>query len=142
MADAVAAHPTDPTAMALAYDAALRAEIFPWYRSSVEQDTEARRVASALLAGEDPDGDPNDPRAFMRSVFRDGLLPAIRSDAVVLRAFFRTLNLLATPDALLQDADVTSRVLAAWQDRENRPAEPDLGPKRRADLLDLLPAHA
>ena len=78
----------------------------------------------------------------MRSVFRDGLLPAIRSDAVVLRAFFRTLNLLATPDALLQDADVTSRVLAAWQDRENRPAEPDLGPKRRADLLDLLPAHA
>ncbi|MGB8857657.1 MAG: FAD-dependent oxidoreductase [Ilumatobacteraceae bacterium] len=140
MADAVAAHADDPVALSLAYDAALRSEIFPWYRSGVEQDAEARRVAAALLAGEDPDGDPDDPRTFMRSVFREGLLPAVRSDAVVLRAFFRGLNLLATPDSLVKDADVGARVLAAWQDRENRPPEPALGPKHRRDLLALLPA--
>ncbi|MDO9175188.1 MAG: FAD-dependent oxidoreductase, partial [Actinomycetota bacterium] len=140
MADAVAAHPDDPAAMALAYDSALRAEIFPWYRAGVDQDTEARRVAAAMLAGEDPDGDSTDPRTFMRSVFRDGLLPAMRSDAVVLRAFFRSFNLLSTPDQLMKDTDVSARVLAAWQDRENRPAEPSLGPKRRTDLLALLPA--
>jgi len=130
----------DPNAMALAYDAALRDQIFPWYRSGVEQDTEARRVAAAHLAAEDPDGDSSDPRTFMRSVFREGLLPALRTDAVVLRAFFRTLNLLTTPDAMMKDTDVSARVLAAWQDRENRPAEPELGPKHRTDLLALLPA--
>jgi 2-polyprenyl-6-methoxyphenol hydroxylase-like FAD-dependent oxidoreductase len=140
MADAVAAHDGDLHELALAYDDALRSEIFPWYRSGVEQDAEARRVAAALLAGEDPDGDDSDPRTFMRSVFREGLLPAMRSDAVVLRAFFRGLNLLSSPDALLKDADVSARVLAAWQDRENRPPEPRLGPKHRAELLALLPA--
>ena len=140
MADAVAAHPDDQLAMARAYDATLRMEIFPWYRAGVEQDTEARRVAAALLAGDDPDGDDTDPRTFMRSVFREGLLPAIRSDAVVLRAFFRSLNLLSSPDAMMKDPDVGARVLAAWQDRENRPPEPQLGPKRRIDLMALLPA--
>lgn len=140
MADAVAAHPDDPTTMALAYDAALRDQIFPWYKSGVDQDTEARRVAAAHLAGEDPDGDTSDPRTFMRSVFREGLLPAMRTDAVVLRAFFRSLNLLTAPDEMTKDPDVGARVLAAWQDRENRPAEPELGPKRRSDLLALLPA--
>lgn len=140
MADAVAAHADDPYAMALAYDASLRAEIFPWYRSGVEQDAEARRVAAALLAGDDPDGDGSDPRTFMRSVLREGLLPATRCDVVVLRAFFRGLNLLSSPDALLKDADVHARVLAVWQDRDNRPPEPRLGPKDRAELLALLPA--
>ncbi len=139
MAQAVAAHPNDPLAVMLAYDESLRAEIMPWYRSGVEQDAEARRVAAALLAGEDPDGDTTDPRTFMRSVFRDGLLPAIRSDAVVLRAFFRSLNLLTAPDAMMKDADVGARVLAAWQDRDNRPPEEPLGPKHRAELLELLP---
>lgn len=139
MAEAVAAHPGDPTATLLAYDAALHEQVFPWYRAGVDQDAEARRVAAALLAGEDPDGDATDPRTFMRSVFRDGLVPAMRSDAVVLRAFFRSFNLLSTPDAMMKDADVSARVLAAWQDRENRPPEPPMGPAVRADLVALLP---
>ncbi len=140
LAKAVAAHAGDPVATMLAYDADLRAEIVPWYRSGVEQDAEARRVAAAHLKGEDPDGDTTDPRTFMRSVFRDGLLPAVRSDAVVLRAFFRSLNLLDAPDAMAKDADIGARILAVWQDRENRPPEEPLGPKHRAELLALLPA--
>jgi 2-polyprenyl-6-methoxyphenol hydroxylase-like FAD-dependent oxidoreductase len=139
MANAVAAHPGDPVAIMRAYDTALREEIVPWYRAGVEQDAEARRVAAALLAGDDPDGDTTDPRTFMRSVFREGLLPAIRTDAVVLRAFFRSLNLLSAPDALVKDQEVGARVFAVWQDRENRPPEEPLGPKRRSELLELLP---
>jgi 2-polyprenyl-6-methoxyphenol hydroxylase-like FAD-dependent oxidoreductase len=138
MVAAIDAHPDDPEAMLLTYEASLRAEIYPWYRASVEQDAEARRVAAALLAGEDPDGDPTDQRSFMRAVFRDGLLPALRRDPVVLRAFFRALNLLTPPDAMIKDPDVGARVLTVWQDRANRPPEPALGPKRRADLLALL----
>ncbi len=135
---AIDSHSDDPHTMLLAYDASLRAEIHPWYRAGVEQDAEGRRVAAAMLAGDDPDGDPTDQRSFMRAVFRDGLLPALRRDAVVLRAFFRALNLLTAPDAMIKDPDVGARVLAVWQDRDNRPPEPALGPKRRADLLALL----
>jgi 2-polyprenyl-6-methoxyphenol hydroxylase-like FAD-dependent oxidoreductase len=138
MVAAIDAHPDDTAQMLVTYDAALRAEIHPWYRASVEQDAEGRRVAAALLAGEDPDGDSSDQRRFMRAVFRDGLLPALRRDQVVLRAFFRSLNLLTAPDAMVKDPDVGNRVLAVWQDRDNRPPESPLGPKLRADLLELI----
>jgi flavin-dependent dehydrogenase len=140
LADAMTAHADDGVALLIAYDAVLRDQILPWYKSSVDQDVEARRVAAALLAGENPDGDPNDPRAFIRSVLRDGLLPAMRRDAIVLRAFFRTFNLLCAPDAMVKDPDVFGRVLAVWQDRDNRPPEPLLGPATRAELLAALSA--
>ena len=139
-ADAIAAHPGDPRAIVLAYDDAVGAEILPWYLSGVQQDAEARRVAAALLAGEDPDGDVSDPRTFQRAVFRDGLLPAIRTDAVVMRAFFRSFNLLTSPEAMINDADVGARVFAVWQDRENRPPEVPLGPAQRAELVALIAA--
>jgi 2-polyprenyl-6-methoxyphenol hydroxylase-like FAD-dependent oxidoreductase len=138
MVDAVEAHPGDPAQMLVAYDAALRKQIHPWYRASVEQDADARRVAAALLAGLDPDANVTDERALMRAVFRDGLLPALRRDQVVLRAFFRSLNLLDPPDAMIKNPDVAGRVLAVWQDRDNRPPEPALGPKTRAELLSLV----
>ena len=140
LARAIDAHPGDLRGMAAAYDEALRAEIHPWYRASVDQDNEARRVSAALLAGSDPDADSDDPRTFMRGVFRDGLLPAIRSDAVVWRAFARSLNLLQAPDAMANDAEVNRRVLDAWQDRDNRPPAPSLGPATRHEFLELLPA--
>jgi hypothetical protein len=92
------------------------------------------------LAGEDPYGDALDPRAFTRSVLRDGLAPALRSDQVVLRAFVRNLNLLSPPDALLTDADFGARVFAVLQTKDQRPPEPSLGPATRADFLDSLPA--
>ena len=81
LTDAVQRHGDDVRAIGLDYDEALRREILPWYRATVTQDAEARRVAAALLAGEDPDGDVTDPRTQMRAVFRDGLLPALQIDA-------------------------------------------------------------
>jgi hypothetical protein len=140
LATAITEHADDVRTMAIAYDEALRAEIHPWYRSSVEQDREARRVAAALLAGDDPYGDASDPRSFTRSVLRDGLAPALRSDQVVLRAFIRNLNLLSPPDALLTDADFGARIFAVLQTKDQRPPEPALGPATRADFLDALPA--
>ena len=138
--EAVEAHGNDPLALAMAYDAATREQLFPWYRSTVHQDAEARRVAAALLAGENPDDDEEDPRTFMRAVFRDGLLPALRTDPIVLRAFVRNFNLLTPPDALATDPDISARVLAVWSDRENRPAEPLLGPASRDELLARIAA--
>lgn len=129
----------DLRSIALSYDTAVRDEIRPWYQASVDQDTEARRVSAAILAGLDPDADSDDPRTFMRGVFRDGLVPAIRSDAVVMRAFLRSLNLLSEPDALAKDADVNARILAVWQERDNRPPEPAMGPSSRKEFVDLLP---
>jgi len=74
----------------------------------------------------------------MRAVMREGLAPAMRTDQAVLRAFLRTFNLLTTPDALMRDGDVLSKVIAAYHDRENRPPEPPLGPASRAELLAAL----
>ena len=140
LAQAVETFGDDTREVSLAYEASLRADILPWYRATVEQDAEARRVAAALLAGDDPDGDTSDPRTFMRAVFREGLLPALRFDAVVLRAFFRSFNLLDPPDAMTKDPDVGARVFAVWQERDQRPPEQPLGPSRRSDLLALIAA--
>ena len=138
LAEAVRAHPDDQREQALALAAATRQHLHPWYRASVHQDRESRRVAAAILAGDDPD-DPSDPRAFMRSVFRDGLLPAVRHDPVVFRAFVRSFNLVSPPDAMFMDEDIRSRVLAAWQERDQRPPEV-MGPATRSELLALLSA--
>ena len=140
LAEAIDASPNDVEQIARSYDAAVRAEIRPWYEASVEQDGEARRVAAALLAGEDPDADSDDPRTFVRMLLRDGLAPALRRDPVVLRSFMRTLNMLAPPNAMATDPDVGARILAIWEDRDNREPEPALGPKQRGDFVELLPA--
>lgn len=74
---------------------------------------------------------------FARSLLRDGLVPAMRVDPVVLRAFLRMFNLLDPPDALVTNPDVVGRVLAVYQDKDRRAPEPDLGPDR-VDLLARL----
>jgi 2-polyprenyl-6-methoxyphenol hydroxylase-like FAD-dependent oxidoreductase len=134
-------HPGDAEARALAFHEATERELGPWYVAAREQDRDARRVAEAWRRGEDPDARPRpdqpvDPRAFMRSVLRDGLLPALRTDAVVLRTFARSFNLLAAPDALVTDPDVLQRILAAWRERDSREA-PVPGPDRD-EMVELL----
>jgi hypothetical protein len=74
----------------------------------------------------------------MRAVLRDGLAPAMRTDQRVFRAFLRTFNLLTTPDALLRDGELISRVIEVYNDRENRPPEPELGPPTRDAFLSAL----
>jgi 2-polyprenyl-6-methoxyphenol hydroxylase-like FAD-dependent oxidoreductase len=129
----------DRKAIAVAHEGAVRAELYPWVMNTMRTDADARRVTAAILAGENPDADESDPRTFMRAVFRDGLRPAMRSDAVVLRGFFRNFNLLTPPDSLVGDADFGARVFQAYQERETRPPEPHMGPDRQ-DLLGILSA--
>jgi 2-polyprenyl-6-methoxyphenol hydroxylase-like FAD-dependent oxidoreductase len=130
-------HEANASALAIAHDELVREQLKPWVMQTMQTDADARRVATAILNGEDPDADQTDPRTFMRSVFRDGLRPAMRTDVTVLRGFFRNFNLLTPPDALAKDADFGARVFQAYQERDTRPAEPYLGPDR-SELLQLV----
>jgi 2-polyprenyl-6-methoxyphenol hydroxylase-like FAD-dependent oxidoreductase len=143
LADALDAHGTATEAFQLAFEAATAEAIEPWYRASVNQDRAQRAEAArqqAELAGEPPPVADDDPeqqqRQFMRSVLRDGLMPALRTDATVFRAFLRGFNLLEAPEALIQDQVVMAKVLEAWQSRDEREPDAPLGPDR-ATLLAL-----
>ena len=107
-------------------------EMVPWFRSSVFQDEQARMHA----AGEELPSE--DPRAFAQSIFRDGLLPALRTSPIVFRAFLRWFNLLSTPDALMSDPEIINEVLAAYQNRDSHLAPEPMGPADRAAFVGAL----
>ncbi|HEU4431045.1 MAG TPA: FAD-dependent oxidoreductase [Myxococcota bacterium] len=135
LADALAAHPDDMLAAARALEAASEREIAPWYQAALAQDRDAAAWA-AQLRGEAPAQAPSaggavDPRAYFRDLMRRGLVPALRLDATVLRAFSRGFNLLDPPGDLLRRPDVMQRVLKIYQGRDQR-EEPYLGPDRDA----------
>ncbi len=144
LVDAVTDAGDDLEAVGRAYEAASAREVLPWYRAAVAQDRMDRAEAGG--GGDQPDGGPAaDERPApgpagalgsdqIKRLLRDGVAPALRVDPVVFRAFLRMFNLLTTPDALMVDPDVLGRVLAVYQDRGGRPAEPVLGPDR-SDLL-------
>jgi hypothetical protein len=131
LADAVERHRDDLTAAAAEYEQRSTEEVEPWYHAAVMADRDGRTPVGA-------DADESDPRAFMRAVMRDGLAPAMRTDQAVFRAFLRTFNLLTTPDALMRDGELITKVIAAYNDRENRPPEAPLGPASREELLAAL----
>jgi hypothetical protein len=60
-----------------------------------------------------------------------------QADIEVVRAFMRVFNLLVPPDAMMTNADVIGRVLAAWRARDHRAALEPAGPERGA-MLELL----
>ena len=68
--------------------------------------------------------------AFVRSLVMDGLFPASRVNADVSRAWFRTFNLLTTPDALMTDPDLMRIMLEYWNERESRAKLEPMGPPR------------
>lgn len=128
LGDTLAEVGDDPVAAAIAFDAATRRELEPWYRAALAQDDHDRLPA---------DEEDESAGVGVGSLMRHGLLPAAGTDPTVYRAFIRTFNLLAPPHAMMRDAEVVARVLAAWQERDRRPPPPPLGPSR-AELLDLL----
>jgi 2-polyprenyl-6-methoxyphenol hydroxylase-like FAD-dependent oxidoreductase len=121
----------DPVAVALAVEELTRVEVDPWYRTSVMQDTENQRVARGEAASDDP----------MRSLMRDGLMPAVRTDPDVFRAFLRVLNILDPPDAMISNPTVMGRILEIWQARGERPDPPADGPTQD-EMLQILAAAA
>ena len=143
LADCLDAHGDDPRALALAYDARIERDVVPWYALQVAQDADAIEVAEAQQRGDDPfetsnpDGSQN-PKAFIRGLVKDGLLPALREDVMLLRIFLRTLHLLDPPGDLMKNPEVFRRVLDAYNRRGER-AQVVLGPSR-AQMLERVAA--
>ena len=123
LTDAISHHPVEAVERSLAYEAANDRDVLPWYRAALAQDRFARTEASAPTGANE--GGPD-----VGTLLRDGLMPAVRTDPDVFRAFVRSFNLLATPEALMADPHVMRQVLAAYQGRDLRPPEPALGPDR------------
>jgi len=125
-------------------DAAISRDIVPAWRALRDQDRATAELTAAEESGDDPfsfqreDG-TIDPKAYMRSVLRDGLIPALQEDIVVLRAFMRVFNLLSEPTDLMKDPDLFGRVLAVWNRREER-ERAKAGPDR--DEIIALFGHA
>lgn len=121
LAEVLSAHPDDVVAQAVAFDAATRRELMPWYRAAVAQDARGR------------------PGEGAATFDRGGLLRAVRRDPELFRAFLRVFNLLDRPEAVLSRPDLATRVQAALarEETEPGPARPPLGPGR-AELLDAL----
>ena len=141
LADALETANGESAAFSRELDAAVEREIVPWYQSARAQDRDARDVADELAAGRDPyrahDADGRvQPRAYMRSLMRDGLGPAMREDIDLLRAFMRVFNLLDPPRDLLQDPSILQRVLASHAARGERAKETQ-GPDR-TEMIAIL----
>jgi hypothetical protein len=129
VADAIREHGDDYGALARAHAEFTERELHPWFRSSIVQDEQARMQA----AGEEFPAE--DPRSFMQNVFKEGLLPAVRTSPVVFRAFLRWFNLLTTPDALMADGDVIADVMHAYEHRDTFPQPEPMGPLTRAEFV-------
>lgn len=136
LADELGTHGDDHDGLARGFAAYTEREMVPWFRAAVFQDEQSQMQAQMQAAGEQPS--PEDPRAFVQSVFRDGLVPALRTSPIVFRAFLRWFNLLSTPDALMGDPAIVTEVLAAYQNRAHHaPVEP-LGPPDRTSFVARL----
>ena len=141
LAEALRKEPDDLRALALHFDRGVEREIVPWYDLQRQQDRDAIEVDAIQRRGENPyqieraDGS-QDPKAFMRSLLREGLGHALRDDIHVLRAFMRVLNLLDPPQDLMSKPEIFQAVLKSWNERHNRPPLAT-GPSR-AQMLDVL----
>jgi 2-polyprenyl-6-methoxyphenol hydroxylase-like FAD-dependent oxidoreductase len=141
LAEALRQQPDDARAFALALDAGVEKRLVPWFELARNQDRDAIEAGAAQRRGEDPfrlqreDGTV-DPKAYVRSLVRDGFLPALREDLTVLRAFMRMMTMLDPPGDLMKSPAVLQRALASWSRRGER--EPlRLGPTR-AEMLEVL----
>lgn len=143
MSEAFSAHPEEPIEFARSLDLEIARQVLPWYYAMRDQDRSAGEMAEEESSGGDPyaflreDGSI-DPKAYMRSMLRDGLMPALREDITVLRAFLRVFNLLDDPGDLLARPDLLQKVLAVWQKRDQRPPM-SFGPDR-AEMLSTVTA--
>jgi 2-polyprenyl-6-methoxyphenol hydroxylase-like FAD-dependent oxidoreductase len=110
LADALAAHPDDPAAASVAYEAASRERVEPWYEVSLGADS----------------GKPTLDLQSLRRVAASG-------DPRLAILVVKTLSLLVTPAEVFGDPDV----LAAMQAIADAPRtlRPDYKPLTRDDLL-------
>ena len=126
LSDALITHGRDRVALAHAMDAAVRTQLEPHYTNAVRQDGDRMKLHAAMQEGTEPDPAATATRDFIVN----GLIPASRSDADVYRAFFRSFNMLDSPDALMANPKVVEAALKAHATKDERPPAPVLGPDR------------
>ena len=143
LADSIESHGGDLRALALEYDATVERDLVPWYKMQLQQDADAIDVAEAQQRGEDPyqllnaDGS-NNPKAFMRSLLKEGLVPALRENLTLLRIFMRAMNLLESPGELMRDPRVMPLLLESYGRRDQREKVYE-GPDR-LEMVEILSA--
>ena len=126
--DALRAHPDDVVAQGLALHEGTERELMPWYKASVAADARNKRIALGEASSEDE---------FFGTILKE-VMPAMRTDPVLFRAFMRMFNLLEEPDSLMTNPDLMARIMEHFQNRDvNREPDPPLGPPRE-ELLAAL----
>lgn len=142
IADALASS-TDPTARALAYQAAVDDGLRPFFRAMRDLDRQAIRRARNTL---DPAYRPRLKAKLMKSFAEDAIAPAIRSDPALLRAFMRGFHMLEASNAWLKRPATLGSVLGTWikpRALKQKYYPPKLGPDRNEMFAALdLPATA
>jgi len=143
LSDLYAQHADDPLELAQKMNAEVQRQLVPWYANALQQDRAAHERSELDERGGDPfafqreDGSI-DPKAYMRSLLVEGLIPSLREDIVVTRAFMRVFNMLDDPRDLMGAPDLLGRVMAVWGRRGER--EPlRLGPDR-SEMIEKIVA--
>jgi hypothetical protein len=139
--DAIAAHPSDLREIALSFDRGVEAEIIPGYKFIQAGDRNFIRNERMVRDGKDPlevepATDEDKKKIFLGKLLRDGFIPAMQTDLVVLRAFTRAMNLLDPMDKMFRDPDLLARAMKAFEQRKTRP-KPVLGPSRE-EMIEIL----
>lgn len=127
----------DPTERAIAFHAAVKAELHPFYLNQRRQDRAAIKEARRALT---PGQRPRWRTRLTKSFIKDGIEIAIRSDTKLLRAALRGFHMLEQPDAWLRRPRNLAGVLYYWARGKRRNAaayRPDPGPEREAMLRSL-----
>ena len=129
VADAFAAHPGDPVARALAYEAASARQIEPWFDMSVQTDAMGADPAGKNISM--PGTDPDTARRIA------AVFAAAATDPVLGRGILRMFNMLATPSELMADPEYLARAVAVMADPDRYPTPPVPGPTRDELLVSL-----
>ncbi|MFZ3035632.1 MAG: FAD-dependent oxidoreductase [Parvibaculum sp.] len=127
----------DPAQRALAFDAGVEKEIRPYYKDMLKQDaTSMRRAANAL----NPDYKPRFKARLMKSFAEDAIVPAMRGDIRLMRAFMRAFHMIDEPSLWLKNIRNITTVLRYWLRSKKSKADlypPKLGPDREVMLVSL-----
>jgi 2-polyprenyl-6-methoxyphenol hydroxylase-like FAD-dependent oxidoreductase len=128
----------DPIKRAIAYHAATREEIRPYYDNMVKQDLGAIKRARNELT---PGYKPSFKARLIKRFTEDGINIAIRSDIQLYRAFMQGFHMLAHPTAwLLENKKNLAKVLWVWARgrRWNRKYYPPRTGPERTTLFNML----
>jgi 2-polyprenyl-6-methoxyphenol hydroxylase-like FAD-dependent oxidoreductase len=121
LVDALAAHPHDPVARALDYEATSVREVEPWFDSAVEMD----KMGADRAEHADPEAPLDDAAKGLAALFA-----AAATDPVIGRGMVRFWNLMSTWGQLMEDPAFLARMMEIMADPDSYPPPPRTGPTR------------